>query len=111
MVERKHRQLLDVVRASKFHSHLPNIFWSECILIATCLLNRLPIQLLPWKTPYELLFNHPPNYSHLKILGCLCFVTNVSPYKDEFSRRVVPYVFIGYPRAQKGYKLYNMETK
>ena len=41
VVERKHRHLLDTARAIRFHTGLPQNFWSECVLSTTHIINRL----------------------------------------------------------------------
>ncbi|GJX03535.1 NSP-interacting kinase 1-like protein [Tanacetum coccineum] len=52
-VERKHRNLLDIARAIRSHANLPIRFWGDCILAATCLINKMPVKILDWKTPFE----------------------------------------------------------
>lgn len=66
-VERKHRQLLEIVRALRFQSAVPKHFWGHCLLTATYIINRLPTPVLQHKSPYELLFGKTPDYNNLSL--------------------------------------------
>jgi len=83
VAERKHRHLLDTARALRFHANLPKIFWSECILAATHIINMLPMSILNWQSPFELLHGIAPEYTTLRTISCLCFATNVGEH-DKF---------------------------
>lgn len=107
-VERKHRHLLETARTLRIHASLPLKFWGECLLAATYLVNLLPSSVLKWKAPYELLFGKSPDYSHLKVMGCLCYAAQ--KVGDKFEPRARKCLFIGYPYGQKGYKLYDLVT-
>jgi Reverse transcriptase (RNA-dependent DNA polymerase)/gag-polypeptide of LTR copia-type/Integrase core domain/GAG-pre-integrase domain/Retrotransposon gag protein len=111
IVERKHRHLLEIARALRFQANLPLSFWGECILTAAYLINRLPTKILSWKTPYEVIFSKIPNYDHLRIFGCLCYAHNHSRSRKKFDSRATKCVFVGYPFGQKGYRVFDLETK
>ena len=98
IVERKHGHLLNVARALCFQSGLPLQFWGVCVLTASYIINCTLTALLSEKTPYEMLFESIPSYSHLKVFGCLCYATNTSASKRKFDARATR-VFLGYPYA------------
>ncbi|GJU86295.1 retrovirus-related pol polyprotein from transposon TNT 1-94 [Tanacetum coccineum] len=62
VVERKHEHLLDTARALKFHFALLDKFWGDCVLIAIWLINKMPMKILDWKTPFGMLHGVLPSY-------------------------------------------------
>ncbi|KAL2892600.1 Retrovirus-related Pol polyprotein from transposon TNT 1-94 [Bienertia sinuspersici] len=108
-VERKHRYLIDTARALRIHAGLPKFLWGECVLAATHLINLLPSAVIRWDTPYERLIESKPSYDHLRVIGCLCYASGGLKKGDKFEEEGIRSVLIGYPYAQKGYKLYDLK--
>lgn len=101
VVERKHKHLHETSSALLFQSNLPIKYWGECVLTSTYLINKFPSKVLAGSSPYELLFSKSPSYDNLKPFGCLTYICTTKPYRDKFSARAVPSVFLGYPFGKK----------
>ncbi|KAL0416375.1 UNVERIFIED_CONTAM: Retrovirus-related Pol polyprotein from transposon RE2 [Sesamum latifolium] len=110
IVEWKHKHILDMARALLFQSGLPKRFWGESVLTATYLINRLPTPLLNWKSPFEVLYRKPPDYTHLRVFGCLCFASNTIPDKNKFDHRAFRCIFLGYSNNKKAYRVFHLNT-
>ena len=102
------RHLLEVTRALKFHMHVPKSYWSDAVLTACHLINRMPSTVLGGQIPYTVLSLDAPLF-HLppKIFGCVCYVHILGLGSDKLDPRSIKCVFLGYSRTQKGNKCYS----
>ncbi|XP_070006038.1 uncharacterized protein [Nicotiana sylvestris] len=102
----------DVWGPYRVPTHDGKRFWEECVLIAVYLINMLPTSALKdkSKTLFKLLHGKPPSLDHLRVFGCLGYVTDLRK-EDKFSPRAVPAIFLGYSITQKGYKIYTTYSR
>ncbi|CAL5401450.1 unnamed protein product [Camellia sinensis] len=110
VAERKHRHLIETTIALMHHASLPLNLWFEALATAVLLINRLPTAKLHNLTPFEMLFNKPPDYSFLRIFGCRCYPW-LRPYTNhKLQPKSIPCVFIGYHPSVKGYRCLDPST-
>ena len=112
VAERKHRQLVDITRTLLIEMHVLSYLWSDALMTATYLQNRLPSAPLGGAIPLHRLqptsslFSLPP-----RVFGCVAFVQDHSPSLSKLAPRALKGVFVGYSMTQKGYQVYFPNTR
>ncbi|KAG7556871.1 Integrase catalytic core [Arabidopsis suecica] len=110
VAERKNRHLMEVARSMMFHTNVPKRFWSDAVVLACYLINRIPTKILQDSSPFEVLNKNKPSINHLRVFGCVCFVL-IGEQRNKLEPKSVKGMFIGYSITKKGYKCYIPETK
>uniref|UniRef100_A0A3Q7IDP4 Uncharacterized protein n=1 Tax=Solanum lycopersicum TaxID=4081 RepID=A0A3Q7IDP4_SOLLC len=89
---------------------LPLHFWEHAFSTSTYLHNRMISPSLNFQSPFSLLYNRSPDYSLLKIFGCLCYPF-LRPYNNhKLQYRSLPCVFLGYSSKHKEYLCFHVSS-
>ena len=102
---------MESARSMLYHSNLPLAFWAEAVSTAVYLKNRIPASSLKVMSPYERWYNRKPDVNNIRVFGCKTHVHVPDQKRAKLVRKSVPCIFLGYPDNNKGYKLYNSESK
>ncbi|WZZ64833.1 hypothetical protein YC2023_076203 [Brassica napus] len=111
VAERKNRHLMEVARSMMFHTSVPKRFWSDAVISACYLINRIPTKILEDQAPYEVLNRSKPVLDHLRVFGCVCFVLVPGELRNKLEAKSTRAMFIGYSKSQKGYKCYDSDAR
>jgi hypothetical protein len=84
--------------------NVPKFLWTEAVMTAAYLINRMPSRVLAYKTPIECLTGETTYVVSAKVFGCFCFVKDYRPSVGKLDPRALKCVFVGYSGKQKGYK-------
>ena len=103
VVERKNRHLLEVARALMFQMNVPNYLWSDAVITATHLINRMPSRVLGMKSPCKMLLGENKFIVPPKVFDCTCFVRDYGPAVGKLDLRAIKCIFVGYSPSQKGF--------
>ncbi|KAM2882470.1 hypothetical protein COP2_015447 [Malus domestica] len=110
VAERKNRDLLEKTRSLMFQMQVPKRLWSQALLTAAYIINRLPTRVLNSKSHFEVMKGRTADLTHFRIFGCTCYVHVQANHRDKLEPRAIKCVFMGYSSSQKGYKCYNPHT-
>jgi len=89
---------------------MPPQYWAEALATVVYLLNRHPSSSTLSGIPHHLLYHKMPDFSSLRVFGCLCY-PNLSAMKPhKLAPRSSTCVFLGYPSSQKGYRCLDLST-
>lgn len=108
--ERWHLHIVKTGLALLSHVSLPHNYWPYTFASAFYLINRMPTPTLNLSSPYEMIFSTSPNYSKLKIFGCLCYPWLRSYTTNKLQSRSKPCVFLSYSLTQRAYYFLDTST-
>jgi hypothetical protein len=88
VAERKHRHLLETTHAMMIASSLPPHFWAKAVSTSVYLINIQPSAALQGGIPLERLSGRSPDYSMLRLFGCVCYVLLAPRERTKLTRSV-----------------------
>jgi hypothetical protein len=109
VVEHKNHTLVEMAWMILDEHRTHRCFWAEEINTTCYISNRIFLRSLLNFTPFELCFGHQPSLSHLRPLGCKCFILKHGNL-DKFESRSSDGIFLAYTPQGRSYRLLNLET-
>ncbi|GJT94511.1 putative RNA-directed DNA polymerase [Tanacetum coccineum] len=110
-VERRNRHVVETGLTLLAQACVPQRFWHYAFDTAVYLINRMPSRTSTNKSPFEHIFKRSPDYSFLRVFGCLCF-PHLRPYnRHKMDFRSTPCVFLGYSPSHHGYRCLDISTE
>ncbi|MCQ7222071.1 DDE-type integrase/transposase/recombinase, partial [Salmonella enterica] len=110
IVERKNRTLQEATRTMLNEYQVPKYLWAEAVNTACYVQNRITINKIHNKTPFELFYQIIPNIKYFKVFGCPVFILNTREYLGKFTSKVENGIFVGYSLNSRVYRIYNKNT-
>ena len=112
IAERPHRTLADMVRAGIENSGLHVKYWSDALLHAVYIKNRLPHSAFNMKqTPYERLTGFKPDLSQLRVFGCPIITRRPGKRSPKISKHSYTGIFLRYAKTMKNIVYLDTKTK
>lgn len=95
------RTINNRIRTILFQAYPPPLFWVKSLYMVTHFLKFLPSSAISDDVSQTHLFGTKPDYTLLRVFGCLCYPHVYVNHKLE--SRATPSIFLGYPSNYHGY--------
>ena len=107
VAEPKNMHIAKIARALMFEKNMPHCYWAEAVYTTVYIMNRTPTAVVHGMTPEEKFTSRKPNFSHLKVFGCIAYVHIPDELRSKLDPKAEKCKFVGYSLEQKGYRCYN----
>ena len=112
LVERPHRTLANMVRASLSDAGLPDKFWSDALVHAVFIKNRLPHAAFHHlSTPYTELTGARPNLNQLRVFGSPIITRKPGRRRVKMDRHCYHGIFLRYAKTMRNVVYYDTTSK
>lgn len=92
------------------HQSVEKFFWAEALATAVYVRNRVTSRSLPPNTtPHHIWHKNPPDLSHMRVFGSLCWYVVPNKKVKKLDHRSRKAKLMGYSNKSKGYKLWDVE--
>ncbi|KAL6326284.1 hypothetical protein AAG906_004781 [Vitis piasezkii] len=108
--ERRYRHIVEIGLSLLTHASMPLTFWTYAFATVVYLINRMPTPTLHLSSPFDKLFESPPNYTKLRVFGCLCYPWLCLYSQHKLDSRSTPCIFLGYSSTQSAYICLDLST-
>lgn len=110
LVEHTIRHLVETMCTLLLHGHMPPKFLTDKLLTTTYITNQIPTSALNSGTSFECLFGTLPDYTSMRIFGCLCHPLHVSNLVNKLEPKSSLCAFIEYASGMKGYWCLDLQS-
>jgi hypothetical protein len=111
IVERKNRELKGMIRSMVLEAGGHASWWARAASYATHIHNRVYSSYTPQHTPYELMWGHRPDLSHIRVFGSVCYPLIVpSAKRDALKYPSSCGIFLGYAENCPGAVVYDPQS-
>ncbi|GJX89778.1 retrovirus-related pol polyprotein from transposon TNT 1-94 [Tanacetum coccineum] len=93
VVERKNCTLQEMSRTMLNEKSIPQKFWCNAVDTLIYILNKILIQPILGKTPYEIFRARKPSLKYFEVFGRKCFILNTQDYLTKFDPKSYEGVF------------------
>lgn len=109
--ERKNRTVIEIARSMLTAEDLPLELWGEATRTAGHIRNRIPLDRLNDKTPYEVWTGCKPNVEHLRVYGSRAFMLLDESKRTKMDKKCREIVLVGYEPESHAYCLWERDTR
>lgn len=112
LAERRIYTLENIARTLILHMRVPTRFFFYALKTAAHLLCRRP-DTVRKKSPLEICTGEKPSIAHLKVFGCLAFISIPVQHRKfgKMSPSADKGIFLGYSIKRKGWTIFNINTR
>lgn len=107
----RHKRVVDKGLALLLQARLSPMFWDHSFRNVVYIVNRLPINVLHNRSPYQVLYENLSDYTFLRSFGYECCPCVRLTNRHKLKPFSISCIFLGYAPSHKGYLCYDVVSK